>query len=522
MKKIYTFLIALIAILNFNNKAYAQCTASVAYPTPATVNNTYATFTQQSFTPTCSGQLTSITFTFHKNRADDLRSTGWNIKCNLKTTSGTVLATGIWPNGSSLTEDVYPTKTLTANFDCTAPFLTNGTQYVWELEEVPPAATALLKLFLLEKSTTSVYSGGNLIQDGVASTSSDCMGWSLTMSSSNIATANSTKTQNVSCNAFTNATPELIAKVVPGTTSGISGSTTAKVWLETTQPAQFVKRHYEITPATGASTATGKVTLYFTQQEFDDFNAVNTLKLPTGTADATGKANLRIEKRAGTSSTGTGLPGTYSGAITTIDPADADIIWNSGASRWEVTFDVTGFSGFFVKTITGTLPLHWLSVNGNLNNSKQAVLTFKVNETNVANYSIEKSTDGRTFVSIANINSKGNGENTYSFTEATALQGLGYYRIKQVDADGRYSYSTIIKLVNQQISTLTVYPNPVKDIVTISGAKVGNNLMLTDISGKQLQQINITATSFTIDMSKYSSGIYLLKTEGTTQKIIKE
>jgi hypothetical protein len=67
--------------------------------------------------------------------------------------------------------------------------------------------------------------------------------------------------------------------------------------------------------------------------------------LPTGTADATGKANLRIEKRTGTSSDGTGNINTY-GTASTIDPADADIIWNATTTRWEVSFDVTGFSGF--------------------------------------------------------------------------------------------------------------------------------------------------------------------------------
>ena len=98
--------------------------------------------------------------------------------------------------------------------------------------------------------------------------------------------------------------------------------------------------------------------------------------------------------------------------------------------------------------VSSTLPLHWLNVGGSLNSSKQAVINFKVNETNVANYQIEKSNDGRVFYSIANISSKGNGENSYQFTDALVLDDVKYYRIKQIDADGRYSYSTIIRLSN--------------------------------------------------------------------------
>ena len=142
----------------------------------------------------------------------------------------------------------------------------------------------------------------------------------------------------------------LITTVDATGSNPISGTINAKVWIDSTQQPFYVKRHYEITPTTNATTATGRITLYFTQAEFDAFNAVNTKKLPIGATDVTGIANLKIDKRGGTSSNGTGLPITYSGTATAIDPVDADIVWNATGSRWEVTFDVTGFSGFFVGT----------------------------------------------------------------------------------------------------------------------------------------------------------------------------
>jgi hypothetical protein len=164
-----------------------------------------------------------------------------------------------------------------------------------------------------------------------------------------------TKTQTVGGTAttpFINNDCRIIASVLPNGASPISGSVTAKVWVETTQPTHYLKRHYQITPTTNPTTATGRITLYFTQQEFTDFNTQSpapTKLLPTGASDATGKANFTIEKRGGVSSDGTGLPSTYSGSIETIDPADSDIVWNATLSRWEITFDVTGFGGFFAK-----------------------------------------------------------------------------------------------------------------------------------------------------------------------------
>lgn len=303
----------------------------------------------------------------------------------------------------------------------------------------------------------------------------------------------------------------------------IVGSTTAKVWLDATQNMQFVKRHFEITPTNNASTSKGRVSLYFTQQEFDDFNAVNTIKLPASPNDATGKANLLIEKIGGVSSNGSGHYSTYTGAKTTINPADVDIKWNSTYGFWEVTFDVEGFSGFWAKTQTAVLPLQWLNVSGKLNANKQATINWQVQENNVAKYEIEKSSDGRTFTRIGFINSKGDGTNNYTFIESTLLNGVNYYRIKQINIDGKHTYSSIIKLNNSNSSQISIYPNPAKDVVTINGAKMGSNLILTDLNGKLLLKMVVTQNSFTIDIRKYASGVYVVKTdEGVIQKLFKE
>lgn len=164
---------------------------------------------------------------------------------------------------------------------------------------------------------------------------------------------------------------------------------------------------------------------------------------------------------------------------------------------------------FFVQQANMVVPVLWLNVSGTLNNNKQAILSFKVNETDVTNYEIEKSNDGRIFNTITSINSKGNGENSYQFTDAVTVEGTKYYRIKQVDIDGSFSYSTIIKLSNKSKSKLTVYGNPTKNTVTIGGATVGTTAILSDINGKVLQQISVTTTSFTLNMSQYLSLIHI-------------
>jgi hypothetical protein len=150
-----------------------------------------------------------------------------------------------------------------------------------------------------------------------------------------------------------------IATIIPignTSTTAISDSVRVKVFVDAMANADFVKRHYQITPydnlgnvLANANTKTGTITLYFTQAEFDAYNLLNTAKLPTGVADVDGIGRILIDKYPGISSDGTGLPATYTGTKQTINPADVNIIWNVTQSRWEITFDVTGFSGFFVK-----------------------------------------------------------------------------------------------------------------------------------------------------------------------------
>ncbi len=325
--------------------------------------------------------------------------------------------------------------------------------------------------------------------------------------------------------AFVNSSCHIISSVLPNGAAPVSGSITAKVWVESTQPSQYLKRHYEITPASNASTATGRVTLYFTQQEFDDFNAVNAAKLPANPSDASGKANVLLEKRPGTSSDGTGLPATYTGTPANLDPNDADIVWNNLLSRWEVSFDVTGFSGFFVKTISGILPLRWIQVSGTLNEKEQAIIRWKVQERNVADFTLQKSSNGSEWNDIGTAVSKGIGTNSYMQTDAQTLEGTGYYRIRENELNGSYSYSSIVRLSNSVAPEMSLYPNPAQDVFTLSVDKGLLNTIatLTDSRGVVLKQIQINGMQTKIDIKSLPQGIYLLKTSnGDTRKLVKE
>jgi hypothetical protein len=321
---------------------------------------------------------------------------------------------------------------------------------------------------------------------------------------------------------YYNQCNELVTTITTSGLSGeIAGKTVARIWIDDSQPAQYVRRHYEITPAENAESATGNVTLYFTQTDFDAFNIANpSTPLPDGPTGTT--TNLLVEKRGGTSSDGSGKPNTYSGLVENIP--DLTVAWNAATSRWEVSFAVTGFSGFFVKTIQSPLPVRWISFTARLNDDHRGVLDWEVDQHNVSEYQIQRSNNATDFRTIGKALAKGDGINQYSYTDTLAAAGIVYYRIRQTDLDGSYSYSRMVKVSARPGPELMAYPNPVRDRLTVQiGAEyVGTAFRLVSMTGVQMQQITANEQTFALNLSKYPEGTYMLYTwDGRVVKLLK-
>ncbi len=305
--------------------------------------------------------------------------------------------------------------------------------------------------------------------------------------------------------------------------ASVSGSTVAKVWIEANQSTAYVKRHYEITPSNPEGS--GIVKLYFTNQEFKDFNAAGPASLLPDADQpesmVSRASNVILEKLTGTSNNGTGLPASYTAGTSNITPSS--VVWNSSLGRWEITFSTTGFSGFFVKTNTTPLPVSWISFTGTLNKDNQPVLNWKVNETQVKSYEIQRSQNATNFESVGTVDAKSNGMNTYQFTDIIPLVSNTYYRIKQTDFDGSSSHSRIINVMAK--SLFSFYPNPVTDVVTIIVDKdqVGTKVTVIAADGKVVKQQTIRSQSFSMDVTSLPEGIYLIRTQnGRVAKLIRE
>jgi hypothetical protein len=296
---------------------------------------------------------------------------------------------------------------------------------------------------------------------------------------------------------------------------------TVDATVQTSGSQPYVQRHYDIEPSVNASTGSGYVTLYYSQAEFTAFNAHpnSILDLPTSAADATGIANLRITQYHGTGTN----PTNYTGSSELINPTDANIVWEAAYSRWKVTFYVTGFSGFYLHTGASVLPIKLISFTGEIQNNK-ASLSWEITQPeNNTTYILQRSQNTTQFYDI----------NTQAGTNAKTLfnhididfSNNAYYRLKIIDADGKITYSNIIRLSVKQISETFIYPNPVQHTATLEvndKKLIGTVANLLSVNGAVLQKITIKNRFEIIDLSMLPAGIYLLQTNnGAVQKIIK-
>jgi CARDB len=185
------------------------------------------------------------------------------------------------------------------------------------------------------------------------------------------------------------------------------------------------------------------------------------------------------------------------------------------------TKTVTGFnsfSPFSITSRTSVLPIKWLSVNAIFNNNNDALVTWKVEESFIKNYEVEKSLDGINFLPIAVKNSIGNGTNNYFVVDKLSNnERTVYYRIKQNSLDGQESYSSIVKVANNKTLLFTIYPNPTiqKSILRVNDRLlIGQTYTVVNADGKTIYNGTINGLENEIDLGNNAAGIYLIKISG--------
>jgi len=215
---------------------------------------------------------------------------------------------------------------------------------------------------------------------------------------------------------------------------------------------------------------------------------------------------------------------------------------SSGATAWTdvggtasansagsiVSGTITSFSRFSLANMSAglnPLPVELLSFTAQPNESSVLLNWITASEKNNDYFSVEKSKDGVEFTEVAKVKGAGNSTTKLTYTEldSNPHSGTSYYRLKQTDFDGKYSYSTLLKVDfnNSSESSQIVYPNPNEgeiiniDFVTAEDQQIV--IEMYDLSGNIIYSLAVMAdkgnNKHTIYMSnKLGKGTYIITT----------
>ncbi|MFN8296047.1 MAG: T9SS type A sorting domain-containing protein [Chitinophagales bacterium] len=136
---------------------------------------------------------------------------------------------------------------------------------------------------------------------------------------------------------------------------------------------------------------------------------------------------------------------------------------------------------------------------------------------------------------IGNVDGNGNSNVliNYSYIDNTPYMGINYYRLKQIDYDGSSDYSPVVSVKFNETTksieknNVILYPNPAQNDIWIKTEQkiTGDNALdveVYNITGEKIYASKIIENLQRVDMSNYQKGMYFVKVDNKTYKILKE
>jgi hypothetical protein len=185
---------------------------------------------------------------------------------------------------------------------------------------------------------------------------------------------------------------------------------------------------------------------------------------------------------------------------------------------------MSGFSVFGAGQAVNPLPIELLTFDGKSEGSGNKLWWITASEINNDYFTLEHSRDGSSFETFFTKAGAGNSsiKINYEAYDDSPFNGITYYRLKQTDFNGKFSYSQIISIENKldQITVSNIHPNPTNDEVNFDFySPVGGviKIKIMDIAGRcvavKTQNIEEGKTSLNTQMNSLAKGVYSLKVE---------
>lgn len=213
--------------------------------------------------------------------------------------------------------------------------------------------------------------------------------------------------------------------------------------------------------------------------------------------------------------------------------ASADAVSGDQVTFSDVSFTQDGFVTLGTLTESDSpLPVKLVDFDAQRNevDDKVDILWSTASEEGNYGFLIERSANGLDFEELYFVEGQGssNGLVYYQEADLKPLNGPNYYRLKQIDFNGNYSYSELRRVDFERVHTesLHAYPNPAVNRlrVELPLKEQSGKLFLRDQTGKVLIHHEVREESIDLDLTPLTSGLYMLEarwgTEVQTKKLI--
>jgi len=179
---------------------------------------------------------------------------------------------------------------------------------------------------------------------------------------------------------------------------------------------------------------------------------------------------------------------------------------------------ISNNTAWTLSSLTSPLPIELLRFDARSAGDRVAVSWVTATEINNDYFTVERSRDGESFEAIGSRKGAGNSsvEQYYTFLDASPLAGISYYRLRQTDFDGKFSYSetVAVDLHRKASSLFSLSPNPSSswsEITVNEMLRENVTMTISDMSGRTVfsGQFNPAETpTFPIDLTHFSKGVY--------------
>ena len=221
-------------------------------------------------------------------------------------------------------------------------------------------------------------------------------------------------------------------------------------------------------------------------------------------------------------------------------------IWNPTMGNYSLTAEAYSNGGgngtllgsatinFVIQPTVSSFPVNWLNFEAKQLAGKVLLNWETASEQNNSHFIVERSADNVNFEVIGQVDAVGHSSEvaSYEMIDGTPLPGLQHYRIKQVDFDGEYSYSSVVEVTIDAVKRLelTLYPNPkAADMPLYLRGNMSETrevrLRLMNSTGQLVWQENDFALrnqETKVEVPNLAAGLYFLRVEDADEmKVLK-